>query len=119
MSQRKEWAILYTNGTVFTNLDGGFMDAPRNGVAQVFYSSELTGVSVESSPEGVWLWRDGLWMGSDTFGLWDYLFHDPGPLCVLFGRTVKDEKWMGDIHQKALEIMGEPKSAWRSRERRY
>lgn len=117
--RKKEWAVLYADGRVVTNLDGAFNEIPRNGVMQVFYASELTGVSVESSPEGIWLWRDGLWMGSDTFGLWDYLFHDEGPLCVLFGRTVKDAEWMSEVHRKSIEIMGEPKSAWTTRERRY
>jgi hypothetical protein len=117
--RRKEWVILYADGSTFSDLDGSFMQAPRNGVMQVFYASELTGVSVESSQEGYWLWRDGVWMGSDVFGYHDYMFHDPGPLCVLFGRTRKDEVWMGEVHRMSVEIMGEPKSAWTTRERRY
>lgn len=110
--------MLYRDGSVFTNLDGEPHEAPRSGVMQTFYASEATGVSVEPSRVGVWVWR-GMWMGLDSeWALHDYMVNE-WPILALFGRTVRDEVWEGEVLRLSREIMGEPKSAWRLRERRY
>jgi hypothetical protein len=105
-----DWLILYHDGSTFSSEDGGPEEAPRTGVMDVYYCSEETGVSVEHSNDGIWIWRDGLWMGTDNFGWHDYLFNQPGWLVMLFGRTLRDVDWQSKVKTVASEIMKTPKS---------
>ena len=113
-----EWKILYGDGKTFSNLDGEPWDAPRCGVQTVFYCEEATGVTVESSLDGYWVWKETRWFGVDVAGYWDYRFHHRSPQVVVYGRYIKDEDWEGRIHALIQSEMDTPKSAWRARERR-
>lgn len=114
-----DWKILYADGKVLSNLDGEAWEATRNGVMQTFYMDESTGVSVEGSLIGHWVWKSNRWFGCDDhMGFWDYMFHYPGKLTAVFGRTLHNEEWEADIRRLSIEIMNEPKTAWRPRERR-
>jgi len=114
-----DWLILYDDGSTFTNLDGAPHEAPRSGVMQTFYMDDATGVSVESSPIGHWIWKRNRWFGvDDHMGFWDYLFHYPEPCVAIFGRTLHNEEWERRVHEQTIELMKMPKSAWRQRERR-
>lgn len=112
-----DWKILYADGKVFSNLDGEAWEAPRNGVMYAFYMDESTGVSVEHSPHGIWVWRTNRWFGTDDRGWHDYMYFHPGQTTMIFGRTLHNEQWEKDIHERCIEIMAEPKTAWRPRER--
>lgn len=114
-----DWAILYADRSVVTSLDCEPWEAPRHGVQQTFYCDPDTGVGVESSLIGHWVWKQNRWFGCDDhMGFWDYMFHHPEPCICLFGRTLHNDVWEQDIRDKAIEICGWPKSAWRPRERR-
>lgn len=113
-----EWLIRYHDGSEFSNRDGEPWEAPRYGVMEVLYCDAGTGVSHEGSPAGYWVWRDGQWSGVDTQGWWDYLYHHPGPLTMIFGRTIKDAEWESRVSQLAKDRFHIEKSGWRKRERR-
>ena len=114
-----DWLILYADGSRFSSLDGEAHEAPRMGVMQTFYMDHATGVSVEPSLIGHWIWRSNRWFGCDDhMGFWDYMFNHPEPCVCLFGRTLHNEEWEAEVYQQTLAITGEPKSAWRARERR-
>ena len=114
-----EWVILYHDQSTFSNLDGEAKDAPRHGVMETFFYDTSTGVSVESSPIGYWVWKSNRWFGiDDQMGFWDHMFHYSEPVIALFGRTLHDLEWQKDIHVKTLELMKIPKNAWRNREHR-
>ena len=113
-----DWLIQYHDGSTFSSADGPPHAAPRNGVMQVFYMDEATGVSVETSPEGYWVWKSNRWFGTDQMGYWDYRFHWMEPQVAIYGRTMHNEEWEGEIRLKSQELLGTPKSAWRQRERR-
>ena len=116
---KKEWAILYADGSTFSNLDGEPHEAPRHGVQMTFWADEETGVCIEDSPIGYWYWRSNRWFGCDDhMGFWDHMFHSGEPVIAVFGRTLHDDEWQQDMLGRVKEIMGEPKSAWRKRERR-
>lgn len=114
-----EWLILYADETTFSNLDGTEYEARRYGVMETFFMDPATGVGVESSKIGHWIWKSNRWFACDDhMGFWDYMFHHPGPTLAIFGRTLHDLEWQTDIHQKTTELLKTPKSAWRARERR-
>lgn len=114
-----EWLIQYADGSTFSSDDGAPHEAPRHGVMQTFYMDDATGVSVEGSLIGHWVWKSNRWFGCDDhMGFWDYMFHHPGPLLAIFGRTLHNEEWEEDVRLKTQELLRTPKSAWRQRERR-
>lgn len=114
-----DWLIRYADGSTYDSRDGAAWEAPRWGVLRVYFCDERTGVSMEPSPIGHWIWRDGRWVGLDDLsGFYDYLGNHEGPCVVLFGRTLRDDDWERFIVEESKFLTGADKSAWRVRERR-
>ena len=119
------WVILYADDSTFSSEDGEPHEAPRMGVQRIYFSDERVGVGVEGSPIGRWGWKtdaddaNGRWFGFDDHGgFLDYLMTYPRPCVSLFGRTLHPHEWEAVVAKDARRILGEPKSAWRERERR-
>lgn len=62
-------------------------------VQAVIFEDPVTGHTNEVSPEGYWVYRDGIWHGSDQMGFWSYLQGAPGAKYVLFGSTMTVDMW--------------------------
>ena len=93
--ERREWAILYADGSVFTNLDGPPENAPRQGVQIVYNLDPNVGLREEQTRVGFWGWRDAYgWVAFQTeSGFWDYAFESGIRQITLFGRTLPESEW--------------------------
>lgn len=54
----------------------------------------------------VYCYKDGRFWGADEIGMYDYLFHHPGPKAILFGRTIKDDNWNTAVQRAIKEGLG-------------
>lgn len=54
----------------------------------------------------VYCYKHGRFWGADEIGMYDYLFHHPGPKAVLFGRTIKDDDWNAAVQRAIKEGLG-------------
>ncbi len=61
-------------------------------VQAVVYENPEVGFVNEVSPEGYWIYRDGIWHGCDQMGFWGYI-HKPGFLHILTGSTMTRADW--------------------------
>lgn len=99
------WRVYYSDGSTYSDADGPIQDAPALGVQAIVQrdpNPHGTGRFVVHGggqrpnrvPIDYYCWDDsqGIWAGTDLFGLWDYL-QRPGWKRVLFGRTIADETY--------------------------
>jgi hypothetical protein len=98
------WRIYYGDWTTFSDRDGTPFSAPQTNV-QGIVKETPGGPAPFKITKGkdayYWSSIDG-WIGCDTMGMWDYLMQYKGPKAVLFGRTIRDEKfWEIDRRAKA------------------
>ena len=51
-----------------------------------------------------YFYRNGVWVGGDAGGLWDYLAMYDGPQSVILGRTMVRNQDFWDLKKKASEL---------------
>lgn len=106
-----KWAIVYSDKTRYDGFGAPNPSIRRYGVQVVGQEDDRVGYEIVRSSDGIWIWKDDRWFGSDQFGFWDYLFHHDGSLIVLFGRWCLDSEW-DKMFSEELKI----KSAWKKYE---
>jgi hypothetical protein len=108
------WAILYEDGSWFTDRDGAYWQAPRYGVQAVLRDDAEVGVRLLSSLDGWWVWKFGSWVETDERGADAYrLNHRHPEHCTLNGPMVPDDRW-----REIQKMVEDRKSAWHPLERR-
>lgn len=88
-----KWEITYDwrdeTGRFFTyTSDQDPFLAPGQGVQIIRQVKAHGTVGMQYMRDFYWL-KNGVWYGSEIFGLWQYLT-EPGPKKVIFGRTMDD-----------------------------
>lgn len=113
------FAILYEDGSWFTSKDGAYWQAPRYGVQVVLQDDDNVGVEIvrakrADSEDGWWIWKDGMWFGTNREGADAYrLMHHHPEHCTLQGTWLRHDRW-----QEALQEAEHRKAAWYPHERR-
>ena len=92
-----KWRIYYGDGSIYSNEDGDAFHAPPSNVQVIINDG-----AVQSGKTAYYWNPDNGWNGCDTFGLWDHLMMFIGPKAVLFGRTIRDDKFW-EIMKRALK----------------
>ena len=85
------WRLYYGDGSTFSNEDGVPDQAPSTNVMCVAWYDDDNRRRLAHSADYYW-YDEGRWVGSDLFGLWDYLART-GPKTVKFGRMMGDEAY--------------------------
>ena len=115
-----EWALIYTDGSIFTSEDGEPWQAPRDMVQFSVWRDEQTGWGYAESGIGLWGWREdmGHFHGFENQAAWESYqrVYKPWPLTV-FGWELSDEAFQA-MKKDVDELMGEPRTARRWSERR-
>jgi len=114
------WLIYYGDGVV----TGSEVTDPYS-----LYKRSDVQVIIQPDPSHVWysqcgddyyIWHSRRWWGVDQFGLYDYLLQ-PGEKCVLFGRTITNERFnqiFAQAQERMKELTGYEKGAFRKGERK-
>lgn len=90
------WKLYYGDGSTFSDEDGPPEQAPGCNVMCVAWYDEDNRRRLAHSADYYWFDPTcGRWVGSDLFGLWDYLAR-PGLKTVKFGRMI------GDLQYRAV-----------------
>lgn len=109
------WAVVYDDGTVFTDKDGSPEDAPSFGVIACVSPCEELGREVIHG----WDWyyfneEFGCFWGCDLHGLLDRLLNNLAVSAVKQGRSIYTPKFR-ELHKMACEMEGFPKKSARSK----
>jgi hypothetical protein len=103
------WRIYYGDDSTYSDRDGSPFDAPRTNVMVV--CTETTGSRRPFRPQyGLdhFCWHaDSGWRGADWSGFMDYMMMIPGPKAVLFGRTIRDDKFWAIVKRALAEGLGD------------
>ncbi len=92
------WRIYYPDGLTFDGDGEGDLElAPARGVQAIVQKNER-GWHTETGGD-YYVWKDGLWVAVDIFGLFDYLIETG---LVKFGRTITNTEYR-EIYQRALD----------------
>jgi len=95
------WEILYEDGSWFTSDSGAYWQAPRYGVQGVLQADPWVGLKEVYSADGWWIWKDGVWHGTNREGADAYrLCHMSPEQCTLQGTWVRDDLWREEIQPK-------------------
>lgn len=100
--------IYYGDGTIWE----GEGKPPSRDVQVILQRDSQVGYYLETGKD-FYVLRDGIWLGVDIFGLFDYLM-DSG--VVLFGRTINNDEYRDILKQAAQELTD--KNAWHVRDRK-
>lgn len=115
------WKIYYSDDSTFSSYDGSPWSAPGLDVQVIVMSDKDHGWMTQASTDYyVWDCRGGVtrWWGVDMFGLWEYLFVEPGYKCALAGRTTTSERF-NEIFKRASEDPDFPvKTSFANKERK-
>lgn len=115
------WKIYYENDLMFSSLDGSPWLAPGLGVQVIVMIDREHGWRTQAGDDYyVWDCRgdETRWWGVDQFGLWEYLFTQPGHKCALAGRTTTGDQF-NEIFERASNDPDFPqKTAFDSKERK-
>jgi hypothetical protein len=98
------WRIYYGDGSTFCDRDGDQWKAPATGVQVV--AVEIRGHVQLCHGKNVYIWRDGLWIGCDEAGFYDYLMTPPEPKRVLFGRSIRTDSFWKIVERASKEGVG-------------
>lgn len=110
------WKVYYSDGSTYSDLDGGPEQAPKTGVAILLQENPVVGHKIEYGLDFYCFWGTH-WRASDNFGLWDYL-SQPGYKVVLFGRWVNNDEFKSLVDKANNDPDIPKKSAWLRGERR-
>jgi hypothetical protein len=99
-----KWQITYgwrtPEGPFFTySSDQDPFLAPGQGVQVIRQVKKHGNLGSIFGRDFYWL-KDGVWYGSEIFGLWQYLT-EPGPKKVIFGQTMGDNDDFGECKSQA------------------
>lgn len=90
-----EWAVVYADGSIFTNEDGEPWECPRGGVQAVVEADPAVGHVVHKRGD-IYVydpdWGKPNWRIMDQWGLAQHML-TPGLKCVLFGSYVSNEAY--------------------------
>ena len=85
------WRIWYHDYRCIKSEQCDPFDAPGLGVQVIMQHHAINGRWAQMGHD-YYIWTDGIWVGCDLFGLFDYLQQE-GPRKVLFGRTIANEHY--------------------------
>lgn len=115
------WAIFYGDGSRFDCKMGQPKDAPCQNV-QVIVQDDPDLVWVSQAKSDYYIWDDRgtgpRWFGVDLFGLWEYLFGEPGAKVVKAGRTLPSLDYETVWRQAVNDPMFGRKTTWARNELR-
>ena len=101
-----KWIIYYGDDSTYSDEDGDPFYAPSNNVQVIICDGGI------QSAKTAYYWNsDGGWSGwngCDEAGLWDYLLMYVGPKAVIFGRSIRDDKFWA-IMKRAIKERDEAK----------
>lgn len=116
MIEGVEWAAVYPDLSVFTNLDGAWEEAPSWGMQAVVYKSKLTGWSICIGGHYIHRLPSGEFIPMDKDGVIDYSANVWKTIKV--GRQLSRGEF-NEVTRIARDIMGaENKTAYFKEERR-
>jgi len=81
--------IYYGDGPIY---EGDPFYAPATGVQVIATEKPLGGWWIAKQKEA-WYWKDERWNACDTAGMYDYLMSHLGPQKIIFGRSIRDDKF--------------------------
>jgi len=114
MTRGRRWEIVYEDGAVCTSDVYDYWEVPRYGVQAVLQESADVGVEVVISHDGWWIWKHGLWFGTNREGADAYRLHHISPeQTTLQGTWVRHDVW-----QDLLRLIEDRKSGWYPHERK-
>jgi hypothetical protein len=102
------WRIYYGDGSTYggASAEEAF-NAPAVNVQVIYVRWEGEGKQEGLvTSKDTYLWREGRWWGSNEAGMYDYLMLEPGPLKVLFGRTIHDDAYREAKRRASKEGVG-------------
>ena len=85
------WKIIYSDGSSFSDEDGGPEQAPGWGVQFILQKDNTVGVEVLHSVDN-YIWKDNQWFAVDTWGFSNYLMQ-PGFKITKFGEYIPNDKY--------------------------
>ena len=92
------WRIYYSDGTHIDGTAETVPDAPAIGVQVIVEYDTYSEHWYLQSGSDNYIWRDGRWIGVDDTGRTAYLV-TPGWKRVLFGETIRTERWLAAFEQ--------------------
>ena len=105
------WKVYYSDGSTFSNQDGTPWIVPALGV-QVIIQADIDHGWETQAHDDYYVWDDRgdgpKWWGVDDFGMWEYLFIEPGHKRVLSGRRMSRERF-SEIFKRAMNDPDFPK----------
>jgi hypothetical protein len=111
-----EWAVIYSDRSVYTNLDGSWEEAPAWGVQAVVFKSKETGWSIVEYGDYYARLENGEFIPMDRDGLVDYSANVWKRIKV--GRQLSRQEF-NEVYAVARGLMGHlAKTAHFKRERR-
>lgn len=107
------WRIYYDDGSTFDDTQGSPADAPGYGVLVILIADPDVGHMTLHSFD-YYVFREGLWLGVDTFGLIDQILNNFTLLGgVVAGRTVSPQHFRVLLKWAERDPDFAPKSAYR------
>lgn len=96
-----KFRIYYDDGSTY---EGDPYLAPPPGVIIIAIEApdERRGFILTKGKDSYY-YRDGRWYGCDEGGFWDYMMIHIGPKAVVFGRTIRDDKYWKIIEKASKE----------------
>ena len=104
----RRWRIYYGDDSTFSDRDGTPFDAPATNVMVTTVESfgGKKPFKVQHGLDNHYWHRDNGWVGCDWAGFMDYLMMFTGPKAVLFGRTIRDDKFYEIVNRAMREGLG-------------
>lgn len=97
-----EWAVIYSDQSVFSNLDGTWEEAPGFGIQAIVYKSKETGWSIATDGHYYTRLSDGSFLPLGFDALMDYVVNVWGVAKI--GRMISRDEY-GVAMGKANELM--------------
>ena len=107
-----KWRIFYSDSTY----EGDIENTPTRDVQVILQEDTRVGWAMVHQKD-YYIWEYDQWLGTDEFGLWDYLARD-GMKKVLFGRTLTHEEFQVVYYRAKDERDFGRKQGFLRRERR-
>jgi len=116
-----KWKIYYGNGSTFSDQDGTPWGAPGLDVQVIVMADKNHGWRTQAGDD-YYVWdnrgEETRWWGVDIFGLFEYLFTQPGHKCALAGKRITSKEFDA-IFKRASEDTDFPhKTAFAHQERK-
>ena len=97
------WKVYYSDGTTFSSQEGTPWIVPGLDVQVIVMEDKDHGWMIQAHDD-YYIWDDrgsgARWWGVDRFGMWEYLFIEPGHKRVLAGRRMSRDQF-SEIYKRA------------------